>query len=189
VLGYAGRLLPIKGTAELVEAWRRLREEFPEAHLLLVGDYDPRDRLPPGVVEALQADPRAHVTGWLTDVAPLYAVMDVFVLPSYHEGFSTVCLEAAAMTLPVVTTAVPGNVDAVLDGQTGRLVPVRDPPALAEAVRAYLRDPELRASHGRAGRERVLRDFRPEPIAEATCAEYVELLREKGLAVPPPRGP
>ena len=80
------------------------------------------------------------------------------------------------MERPVVATAVTGCVDAVVDGETGTLVPPRDPAALARALRAYLGDPNLRRRHGRAGRRRVLRDFRPERLWLATSWEYESLL-------------
>jgi glycosyltransferase involved in cell wall biosynthesis len=185
VVGHAGRILPLKGVPELVTAWQSLRVEFPDAHLLFIGDHDPRERVPGPIEEAMRADPRVHVTGWIRDVVPPFSILDLFVLPSHHEGLPTVSLEASAMGLPVVTTRVMGNIDSVEDGVTGTIVPVRDPAALAEAMRKYMRDPALRAEHGRAGRERVLRDFRPEPILEATYEEYVSLLREKG-ALPRP---
>jgi glycosyltransferase involved in cell wall biosynthesis len=177
VVGFAGRILPLKGVPELVAAWQVLRGEFPDAHLLFVGEHDPRERVPGPTEEAMRADPRVHVTGWIRDVAPPFSVLDVFVLPSHHEGLPTVSLEAAAMGVPVVTTRVLGNIDSVEDGVTGTVVPVRDEAALAGAIRAYLNDPGLRARHGRAARERVLRDFRPEPLLEATYEEYLNLLR------------
>jgi glycosyltransferase involved in cell wall biosynthesis len=106
------------------------------------------------------------------------------VLPTYREGFPNVLLEAAAMERPVVATRVPGCVDAVEEGATGTLVPARDAGALAGAIGAYLADPALAAAHGRAGRARVLRDFRREAIWEALAAEYRALLHARGLAVP-----
>ena len=88
------------------------------------------------------------------------------------------------MARPVVATCIPGCVDAVVDGQTGTLVPPRDAGALAEAIRRYLEDPSLRRRHGLAGRERILRDFRQEVMWEALYQEYVRLLREKGFLIP-----
>ena len=85
------------------------------------------------------------------------------------------------MGLPVIATAVVGCIDAVVNDITGTLIPPRDAAALAMAIRIYLRDPELRQRHGLAGRERVLREFRPEAIWEALYQEYVRLLREKGF--------
>ena len=97
--------------------------------------------------------------------------MDVIVLPTYREGLRMVPLEAAAMELPVVATRIPGCTDAVVDGVTGTLVPVHDAAALTEAIRKYLECPELRTRHGRAGRERILRDFRPEDM----WREYIRI--------------
>ena len=79
---------------------------------------------------------------------------------------------------------LPGWPEAVRDGVTGTLVAPRDAPALEGALRAYLRDPALRQAHGRAGRERVLREFRPEAICEGIHREYLSLLRAKGVALP-----
>jgi glycosyltransferase involved in cell wall biosynthesis len=103
------------------------------------------------------------------------------VFPSYGEGFPNAPMEAACMGLPVIATNVVGCVDAVEDGVTGTLVPPGDSAALADALRAYLADPALRREHGQAGRDRVLRDFRQEPIWESLYREYVRLLEEKGL--------
>jgi glycosyltransferase involved in cell wall biosynthesis len=117
------------------------------------------------------------------DVPGVYAALDILALPSYREGFPRSPLEAAAMQVPVVATRVEGCVDSVQDGITGMLVPVRDANALAEAIRQYLSDPELRAKHGRAGRERVLMAFQPRNIWEATYREYSRLLAERGLSL------
>ena len=191
VVGFVGRVVRDKGVVELVEAWQVLREEFPSLHLLIVGPFELQDPVPPDVVRVLQGDIRIHLTGEVNDMPPFYAAMDVVALPSYREGLPTIPLEAAAMGLPVVATRIPGCVDAVVDGVTGTLVPPREAGALAEASRNYLANPDLRQRHGSAGRERVLRDFRPEAIWEALCREYARLLRDKGLPIPgfPPRDP
>jgi len=84
------------------------------------------------------------------------------------------------MALPVVATTVPGCVDAVVDGRTGTLVPPRDPPALAAALRAYLLDPALRARHGAAARARVLAEFEREALWAALHAEYERALAGAG---------
>jgi glycosyltransferase involved in cell wall biosynthesis len=181
VLGFVGRIVRDKGITDLVDSWCRLREEFPRLHLLLVGPLEPQDPLPEVVNNVLRSDTRIHLTGCQSDPAPLYAAMDVVVLPTYREGFPNVPLEAAAMTLPVVATRIPGCIDAVEHGVNGTLVPPRDPSALSAAIRAYLERPELRRRHGLAGRERVLRDFTQETLWDALYLEYVRLLRDTTL--------
>jgi len=178
VVGYVGRIVRDKGMVELAAAWERLRRTRDDVHLLLVGPLEPQDPVPPEVLSMLRTDPRVHMTGMDWHTPPLYAAMDLVVLPTYREGLPVVPLEAGAMRLPVVATRVPGCVDAVVDGVTGTLVPAYDAGALAHAIEEYLRDPALRAAHGRAGRERMLQHFRQERIWEAVAIEYRRLIEQ-----------
>lgn len=176
VVGFVGRLARDKGIVELADAWRETARRFPEAHLVLVGPDEEGDPVPPDILAGLEADPRVHRTGLDWDTPPLYAAMDLVILPSHREGFPNVPLEAAAMGLPVVATHIPGCQEAVVDGITGTLVPARDSRALSAALDRYLADPGLRRRHGHAGRERVLREFRPEAIWRALYEEYERLV-------------
>ena len=176
VVGFVGRIVRDKGLVELAGAWQILRESYPALHLLVAGRFESQDPVPPDVESVLRADPRIHLAGWARQTAPLYAAMDIVALPTYREGFPNVPLEAAAMTIPVVATRVPGCTDAVQEGVTGTLVPVRDARALADAIAAYVSDPVLRRAHGHAGRERVIREFRPEPFWDALYEQYGQLL-------------
>lgn len=189
VIGFVGRLVRDKGVVELATAWNDLRERIPGLHLLLLGHTASENAVPAEVLAALRADSRVHLTGHARDMPQLYAAMDVVALPTYREGFPNVALEAAAMELPIVATSVPGCVDAVQDGITGVLVPPRDARALAEALLRYLGEPELRIQHGRAGRRRVLVEFRREAIWEAIASEYRSLLEHRcpGSERPEPR--
>ena len=176
VVGYVGRIVRDKGITELAEAWKLLREEFPLLHLLVVGPLEPQDPVPSEVIALLETDPRVHLTGWMSDLPPLYAAMDIVALPTYREGFPVTPLEAAAMALPIVATRIPGCVDAVQDGVTGTLVPPCSAGALADALRAYLHDPALRQRHGSAARGRAQRDFQQQAIWEAVRQEHQRLL-------------
>ena len=184
VAGFVGRIVRDKGWIELARAWTQLREEFANLHLLVVGPFEQHDPVPEDVTRLLRTDSRIHLAGFEKDMPQLYSAMDVVVLPTYREGFPNVLLEAAAMERPVVATAVSGCLDAVVDGVTGTLVPLRDPSRLAAAISRYLQHPALRRQHGSAGRVRVLRDFRPELIWNAVLQEYQRLLRQRGLSLP-----
>jgi glycosyltransferase involved in cell wall biosynthesis len=186
VIGFVGRLSKDKGVEVLHQAWQRLREQHSTLRLMLVGEWETDDPVDASTRANLEADPRVVLTGHVSDVRPYYRAMSVFVFPSTREGFPNAPMEAAAMELPVVATRAIGCVDAVKDGVTGKLVPVGDADSLASAVESYLKDDELRLRHGRAGRERALRDFRPEDVWEALYQVYCDLLKERGLEVPSP---
>ena len=184
VVGFVGRIVRDKGIEELATAWKILREEFLDVHLLIVGPFEPQDPISSDVEDLLKSDPRIHLVGMDWNTPPLYAAMDILTLPTYREGFPNTPLEAAAMQLPVVATRIPGCIDAVQDHVTGLLVPPRDAEGLTEAIRLYLQHPELRDQHGKAGRDRVVLSFRQEAIWEALYQEYIRLIKAKGLSIP-----
>jgi glycosyltransferase involved in cell wall biosynthesis len=137
VVGFIGRIAREKGICELHRAWRELRDQYPAAHLLIVGPPEAVDPVPEETQVALTGDPRVHLPGADWDTAPLYLVMDVFCLPSHREGCPNVLLEAAAMELPVVAFRVPGVTDTVEDQVTGRLVDPLNVQELAGALGDY----------------------------------------------------
>jgi glycosyltransferase involved in cell wall biosynthesis len=186
VIAFVGRLVLHKGLVELGKAWILLRSRHPGLHLLIVGDFESQDPVPPDTLEMFRADPRVRMTGLCQNMPELYGTVDLVVLPSHYEGFPTVLLEAAAMGLPAVATAIPGNVDAILDGVTGTLVPPFDARALADAIAGYIESPELRRDHGLRARERVLRDFGAKPIREFIHSDYAGMLSRRGLRLPAP---
>jgi len=153
---YAGRLSAEKGVLELVAAAEGLE-------LVVAGDGPLREHVP----AALGFVPH-------DELQRLYARAAVVACPSRREGFGVACLEAMAHARPVVATSVGGLRDLVVDGETGLVVPPRDPAALRTALRRLLADRGLRERLGAAGRERAGSRFSWEAVTDATLAAYRE---------------
>jgi glycosyltransferase involved in cell wall biosynthesis len=177
VIGFIGRLVPDKGVHILVESFARLYESNPNIRLLVLGDFEShRGRLSDKTTEILNNHPGIIHAEFTHQVEPYYAAMDMLVLPTRREGFPYTLLEAAAMGLPVVATEVTGCVDAVVDGQTGLLVPTEDVTALTGAMQKLLASPQLRRRMGREGRKRVEEEFTSQRLLDAHIKLYRKML-------------
>ncbi len=177
VVGFVGRLVEEKGLRELFEATALLRHKHPRVRLLVIGPPDPEkpDALDERAAAVAGIDDITVFAGLRHDLPELYSAMDVFVLPSHREGFPRSPMEAAAMARPVVATDIRGCRETVVDGETGVLVPVRSPTALAAAIERYVVDPELRRRHGRAGRALAEVRFDEQLVFERVARTYERL--------------
>jgi glycosyltransferase involved in cell wall biosynthesis len=164
-----------KGIAELIAAFRTLSQHWPALRLLLVGDFEEGDAVPLEIRDYISTEPRIIKTGYVSDPAPYYHLMNVFILPTYREGLPGTALEAQAAGVPVVTTRATGAIDSIVDGVTGSLVPVGDAPALGRAIDALLHDAGMRARIGTAGQARAKMQFAPEIVWRAIARLYAEL--------------
>lgn len=173
----ATRMLWDKGVAEYVEAARQLRAEGCGATFVLVGNTDPGNpsAIPRETLEGWDREGAVRWWGFRSDMAEVFARAHVVCLPSYGEGVPKVLLEAAACGRPLVASDTPGCREIVRDGETGLLVPPRDAPALAAALRRLVGDPALRLRMGRAGRRLVETDFSQDHVVDRTLAVYREL--------------
>ncbi len=154
VVGAIGSLTPVKGHADLLEAAALVVARLPRTRFVIVGDGPLRPALE-ARAQQLGLGERVVLAGVRADVARVLAALDVVALPSHTEGHSNVLLEAMAMARPVVATAVGGSPDVLRDGATGRLVPARDPPALAGALAGMIEEPEAARAMGREARRDV----------------------------------
>ena len=155
VLVIVSRLVAHKGHAELFAAAERL----PEAHVWVVGERLASDhgrRIDAAIERAkVRLGSRLALLGRRADVERVLRAADIFVLPSHFEGMPRTVAEAMMSGLPVVATAIRGTREQVVDGETGRLVPVGDVGALVAALEPLVADPALRARYGAAARARA----------------------------------
>lgn len=173
VVGSVGRLAHQKAYEVLLDATPALLEADPGTRVVIVGDGPRRGDLE-NRARRLGIENAVRFTGYRPDVQVALAAMDVFVLPSRHEGFAVVAVEAMAMGVPVVATRVVGTVDSVGDDR-GLLVPFGDAPALAAAVRRVLSDRALVERLTRIAHEWVLRECGRERAAATLRKLYEDL--------------
>jgi sugar transferase (PEP-CTERM/EpsH1 system associated) len=181
VLGTVGRQQAVKDQATLVRAFavfvRANLEAAQRARLILVGD-GPLAASLAELVKSEGVEDVVWMAGERSDVPEIMRGLDVFVLPSQAEGISNTLLEAMASGLPVVATAVGGNPELVIDGQTGLLVPALDPEKMGAAFDVLFKDVAGARAMGAAGRKRVLANFSMDAMMGNYLALYEGKLNE-----------
>lgn len=175
---FVGRMLRDKGVREFVEAAKIVHSRGAEVRFLLVGGLDPGNptAMPKRTLLQWVRDGAVEWRGEQVDMLAVYHGSSLVILPSYREGLPKVLLEAAASGRAVITTNAPGCRDAVVDGETGYLVPPRDSKILAERILDLLKYPERRLAMAQAGRERAIKEFSTDRVVADTLAVYEELL-------------
>jgi len=161
IVGFAGQLIERKGLDTLMKAWRILEAGETPPLLRLAGEGPLRKAMETWR-KTLKHPDRVELAGLVEDMPAFYQGLSLLVLPSWVEGFGLVAAEASACGLPVVATDTSSLPEIVVDGGTGRLVPVNDPVALAEAIRQILDDPAAAAAMGERGRERIVKLYNRE---------------------------
>jgi glycosyltransferase involved in cell wall biosynthesis len=178
VVGITANLRPVKDHALFLRAAKIVADAVPDAAFLLVGRGELYDELR-GIAAELGVGRRVFFTQGEGNVMDYLARMSIGCLTSISEGFSNAIMEYMAAGMPVVAIDVGGNRDAIIDGETGFLVPERSPEALAEPIVRLLRDEERRAQMGNAGFDRCTENFEVQKTIGQLEAYYESLLAKR----------
>ena len=178
VMGIVASLCEKKGHRYLIEAMTEVVNTFDNCKLLVIGDGPLKEDLKRKVKE-LNLGKNINFVGITRDIPKLLNMMDLFILPSLWEGIPISILEAMYVGLPIVATNVDSFPECVVHGETGILVPPRNPRRLAEAMIGLLKDRELAARMGAAGRKRALENFTPERYIKKLENLYNDCLKNR----------
>ena len=175
---FVGRLDRDKGIDELVQAFQKLEQEYPNVHLFLVGAEEPEGKsILDETKEIIDRDDHIHLSdGWQADVRPWYAAADALVHPSRREGFPNVVIEAGAMGLASIVTDINGSREIVKDGQNGTIVPAQDPEAMYAAMKDFLEHPEKVQEMAAAARD-LSKRYEQKYVRQCLDVFYREVLR------------
>jgi glycosyltransferase involved in cell wall biosynthesis len=171
LVGFLGRIIPLKGPDCLLAAAQTLIPRHPHLHFVLLGDGCLRTALEQ---QAVSLGARFQLLGDRPS-SEWFPLIDILVLPSESEGLPFAVLEAMAWGKPVVASAVGGVPEAVVDGETGLLIPPGDVRALETALNTLICHPEMRRQMGLAGRARAERLFDSRQMARSFENLYVRL--------------
>ena len=174
---FVGRLVRDKGINELVSAFDRIHQDYPDTKLLLVGRYENElDPLLPETSRRIEDGDGIRMCGMQDDVRPFYAQADAFVFPSYREGFPNVVLEAGAMGLPSIVTDINGSREIIIEGENGTIIPPRDEKALFNAMKSFIIHPDIVASMAANARPLIASRFEQGYVRKCLLAFYREIL-------------
>jgi glycosyltransferase involved in cell wall biosynthesis len=175
VVGIVARLTEQKGHTTLLQAMSEVVQQFPTVQLVIVGDGELREELQQLAIN-LGIKSQVCFLGYRKNAAAMMAGFDIFVHPSRWEGFGLVFLEAMTASLPIVATQVGSIPEIVRQGETGLLVPVDAPTALAHAICRLLSDRTLARKIGQTGRNRLEKYFTVAAMVDHTCQVYRNIL-------------
>ena len=180
VIGSVANYRPDKGLDTLIRAFAKVRASHPRTGLVLVGEGPLRSELDSEIARlGLGGSVRLH--GWEPDARGLYEAFDIYAHAARSEGGPSAVIEASAAARPIVATRAGGTVEAVVDGETGLLVPVDDEDALSTAIERLIEDPALRQRLAAGARARALAEYSVDRYVTETAALWDELAAAKGV--------
>lgn len=163
VVGFVGRLVRDKGIDDIIDAWKILSSKYKNIKLLLVGPFEERDSIKESNKSYIKNSESIVFTDYVQNTAIFYKLMNIFILPTYREGFPTVALEASSMELPVIITKATGCKEAIVENKTGVFIE-NSSYSIVSGIEKYINNPNLIQKQGEAGRKFVLDDFQQEKI-------------------------
>lgn len=176
VLGFVGRLGREKGCNELFTAFRNLKKKHSNLKLLFIGPIEKENTINPELLEFFRNCDDIIKTGRISDVQKHMSAMDLFILPSYREGFGMSVVEASAMEVPVIATKYPGPSCAMIDGKTGYEIEVASVDDIEEKIEYLISNPEIAISMGKNGRNFVKNNFEQKKFREIYITDRKKLL-------------
>ena len=178
VFGFVGRINRDKGINELLASFKILNENYP-TKLFLVGLSDREYEIDPKLLEWAKNSSDVFFTGVTSNTEKYYSAFDVFILPSYREGFGSTIIEAEAMKIPVITTNIPGPSEAIINNETGYLISPKDTEELTCAMLKLYKNPKLCEEMGESGYEFAKSKFDRNDLFDANLIFIKKIFNEQ----------
>ncbi|MCD8892232.1 glycosyltransferase family 4 protein [Staphylococcus nepalensis] len=178
VVGYVGRIVKDKGISELIKSFQKLQELKYNIKLLIVGDFEKADSISDEEIKILKNDSNIVWVNRVDNPVAYFNNMDVFVFPTYREGFGNVSIEAQLLKVPVITTNVTGAKDTVINGETGFIVEKNEVDAIVEKIELLINDENYRKNLGENGKKWIEKYFSNDIIWNDLEQLYINLLQK-----------
>ena len=176
---FPARIIKEKGIIELISACKELWDENYKFTLNIAGEIDQQNKshLKKKDFEFILQNPNIVFFGKSNNMLSVYKKTDIVILPSWREGLSKSLLEAASMSLPIITTDAPGCVDLIEDKHSGFIVPVRNKDKLKSAIKKYIENPKLAIKFGGNARKKIAKEYTLQKINNKILKIYFEFLK------------
>lgn len=175
---FVGRIVGDKGINELVSAFDEIHCEYPASRLLLVGTFEDSDPLTSDTMQTIEKCNGIELAGWQTDIRPYLAASDIFVFPSYREGFPNVVIQAGAMGLPAIVTDINGSNEIIIEGVNGTIIEPHNKEQLKNAMKRLFIDENLRKNFASNARSLIASRYEQKSLWLALRRLYRSLIEE-----------
>ena len=181
IFSFVGRLAYYKGINELVEAFTLLNKKYSNLKLILVGPIEDLNPLKEETLNKIKNNQNIISVGHQEDIRPFLKVSDIFVFPSYREGFPQSLMQAAAMNLACIATDINGCNEILDNNKTGLLIKVKDAKAIVDACEMLINNEDLRHEFANKARQKMEEKFEQKKFWNKMINFYKSCLEEKGL--------